>query len=154
MDGLNNLKLNGEMLASLYGHSIIDIHSAAVKSPAQNKLNKTLIFFRDASRPKLGDKQYKFLEQILKACKLNIQDVDIVNLADKTVILENVINTVSPDHILSFGTGTGTELFSMQNMKGTKYLNAPDFAELMQETPASKQLKGKLWSELKDMFNL
>jgi hypothetical protein len=55
---------------------------------------------------------------------------------------------------LSFGTGTGTELFTMKNNQGTKYLNAPELSELMQETAASKQLKGKLWLELKAIFNL
>lgn len=72
------MKLNGEMLESLYGHSIID-----VTSPDETKTKKPLIFFRDASHTRLPDKQYRFLEQILKACKLNITDVDIINLADK-----------------------------------------------------------------------
>ena len=151
MEGLNNLKLNAEMLASLYGHSIVE---AGNPKPVEAKLTKTLIFFKDSTRPTLPDKQYKFLEQILKACKLNMKEVDIVNLADKTIVLENVISSFSPDYILSFGAGTGTELFTMGNTKGTRYLNAPDLSELMQETATSKQMKGKLWSELKAMFNL
>lgn len=149
MEGLNNLKLNGEMLESLYGHSIID-----VTSPDEAKTKKPLIFFRDASHTRLPDKQYRFLEQILKACKLNITDVDIINLADKKTDLEKIVNTSSPEYVLSFGTGTGTELFTMKNNQGTKYLNAPELSELMQETAASKQLKGKLWLELKAIFNL
>jgi hypothetical protein len=151
MEGLNNLKLNAEMLASLYGHSIVEVDS---RKPLANKLNKTLILFKDSSRSNLVDKQHKFLEQILKACKLNIKDIVIVNLADDKVVLENVISSLSPDYILSFGAGTGTELFAMGNTKGTKYLNAPDLTELMQETAVSKQMKGKLWAELKSMFNL
>ena len=149
MEGLNNLKLNGEMLASLYGHSIIDLNS-----PAEARSKKPLIFFRDTAHTRLPDKQYRFLEQILKACKVNIADVDIINLADKKTDLENIIRNSSPEYVLSFGSGTGTELFTMKNSRGTKYLNAPDLAELMQETAASKQLKGKLWTELKSIFNL
>jgi hypothetical protein len=151
MEGLNNLKLNGEMLASLYSHSIIDITS---KKVIENKLSKTLIFFRDSSHAKLPDKQHKFLAQILNACKINILDVEIINLANKQANLENIINNTSPEYILSFGSGTGTELFAMKNNRGTRYLNAPDLSELMLETPASKQMKGKLWTELKAMFNL
>jgi len=154
MEGLNNLKLNGEMLESLYGHSIIDVTSIDVTSPGEAKSKKPLIFFRDASHTRLPDKQYRFLEQILKACKLNITDVDIINLADKKTDLEKIINTSTPEYVLSFGTGTGTELFTMKNNRGTKYLNAPELSELMQETAASKQLKGKLWLELKAIFNL
>ena len=151
MAGLNNLVLNDQMLASLYGRTIIDIKTTP---PAPGDSNKTLIFFRDRGHSKLPEKQYKFLEQVLKACKVNIQDVDIINLADDKADLESTISKASPAQILSFGTGTGTELFSMKNNLGTKYLNAPDISELMQETAASKQLKGKLWTELKAMFNL
>lgn len=149
MDGLNNLKLNGEMLESLYGHSIIDVNS-----PGAARSKKPLIFFRDADHARLPDKQYRFLEQILKACKLNIADVEIINLADKKTDLEKIVNTSSPEYVLSFGTGTGTELFTMKNNRGTKYLNAPELSELMQESAASKQMKGKLWIELKAIFNL
>lgn len=151
MEGLNNLKLNAEMMATLYGHSIVE---TGHQQEMENKLYKTVIFFKDVSRPKLAEKQYKFLEQILKACKLNIQDVHIINLADNSVVVENIVSTLSPTNILSFGTGSGTEIFAMGNAKGTKYLNAPDLSELMQDTAASKQMKGKLWSELKSMFNL
>jgi hypothetical protein len=151
MEGLNNLKLNAELLSMLYGRSIVE---AGNQKLPENKLTKTVIFFKDSTRPALADRQHKFLEQILKACKQDIREVDIINLADNTIVLENVISTLSPDYILSFGTGTGTELFTMGNTKGTQYLNAPDLSELMQETAASRQMKGKLWSELKAMFNL
>ena len=149
MEGLNNLKLNAEMLASLYGHSIVDL-----SRPAEPTSKKPLIFFRDSTPTRLPDKQFKFLEQILKACKLNISEVDLINTADKKVNLENIISNASPEYVLSFGTGNGTELFTMKNNRGTKYLNAPDLSELMQETAESKQLKGKLWIELKAIFNL
>lgn len=155
MDGLNNLRLNGDMLASLYGRSIVNVEDQGnPQMAAADKSKKPLIFFRDSSHIKMPDKQYKFLEQILKACKLNMADVDIINLADKKNDLENIINSTSPEYILSFGSGTGTELFSMNNNRGTRYLNAPDLSELMPDTPASKQLKGKLWTELKAIFNL
>ena len=149
MEGLNNLKLNGEMLASLYGHAIIDL-----SGPVEAKSKKPLIFFRDATHARLPDKQYRFLEQILKACKLNITDVEIINLAHKKTDLEQIISNSAPEYVLSFGSGTGTELFTMKNNRGTKYLNAPELSELMQENAASKQMKGKLWIELKAIFNL
>ena len=155
MEGLNNLKLNGEMMASLYGRSIVNLNDPVSPSVvAETRFNNTIVFFRDGSHAKLPDKQFKFLEQILKACKINIADVDLINLAGKNVDLENIISNSSPEYVLSFGSGTGTELFTMKNNRGTRYLNAPDLSELMQETAASKQLKGKLWAELKAIFNL
>jgi hypothetical protein len=153
MEELNNLKLNGQLLVSLYGRSIVDLSDIGTAHETASESVKTIILFKDNAHAKMPDKQQKFLEQILKACKVDIREAQIINLADK-VDLENIIGNGSPAYILSFGTGTGTELFSMKNNRGTKYLNAPDLSELMQETATSKQLKGKLWTELKAMFNL
>ena len=150
MAGLNNLRLNDQMLVTLYGRSIIELKQQA-EEPLSGKI---LVFFRDRIHSKLPDKQFKFLEQILRACKIDIQKVDLINLGNDKTDLESTISKTSPQYILSFGTGTGTELFSMKNNYGTKYLNAPDLSELMQETAPSRQMKGKLWTELKVMFNL
>ena len=64
MEGLNNIKLNGEMLTSLYSRSIVDL---AYYQPAAIKLKKTLILFRGSTRDNLPDNQQRFLDQILKA---------------------------------------------------------------------------------------
>src|SRR5207237_1197726 len=115
MDGLNNLTLNNSMLASLYGHSLVNLNEKSVLVVTKAKLTAS---------------QQQFLMQILQACKLSNNDVAILNTADKKIPLEQAISNSSPKYILSFGTGDGTELFTMANNEGRKYLNAPALEEM------------------------
>jgi hypothetical protein len=69
-------------------------------------------------------------------------------------LFSKIIEETSPQYILSFGTGDGTELFTMGNNEGRKYLNAPSLEEMMYDTDASKQLKRKTWNELKLFFGI
>ncbi len=139
MEGLNNLSLDSEMLVALYGHSLVDLKGKSVLVVTKSKLTGS---------------QHEFLMQILNACRLDSADVTIINVSDKKTVLEQVIRETLPRYILSFGTGDGTELFTMGNNEGRKYLNAPALEEMMQETDSSKLLKRKTWNELKLLFGI
>ena len=139
MTGLNNLSLDNEMMVALYGHSLVDLKEKSVVV---------------VTRSKLKGNQHEFLMQILSACRLKPADVTVINISDKKTVLEKVIKETSPKYILSFGTGDGTELFTMGNNEGRKYLNAPALDEMMHETDSSKLLKRKTWNELKLLFGI
>jgi hypothetical protein len=139
MEGLNNLSLDNEMLVALYSHSLVDLKAKCVVVVTKSKLTGN---------------QHEFLMQILNACRLESADVTVINVSDKKTVLERVISETSPQYILSFGTGDGTELFTMGNNEGRKYLNAPALEELMHETDSSKLLKRKTWNELKLLFGI
>ena len=136
---LNGIQLNGSMLASMYGNSLVDATS-----------KKALV----AVKTTLTDQQLSFLWQILNACKLDAENVTLINTGDKKTSLEIILAELKPQYILSFGAGSGTELFSMANSRGTHYLNAPALDEMMLDTDKSKQLKRKTWNELKAMFSI
>jgi len=138
MDGLNNIALNDSMLVAFYGHSLISFKGTRVMVVTKTKLTSP---------------QHELLMQILNACKLEPRQVAIVNTSNKTS-LEDLLKETSPQFILSFGTGDGTELFTMGNNEGRKYLNAPSLEEMMYDTDASKQLKRKTWNELKLFFGI
>lgn len=139
MEGLNSITLNNAMLVSLYEHSLVDIK------------RKSVIV---VTKTKLASPQQDFLMQILTACRLEAGDVTIINIFDKDHLMEKVIREASPQYILSFGTGDGTELFTMGNNEGRKYLNAPALEEMMLSTEISKQLKRKTWNELRLLFGI
>lgn len=127
------------MLEAFYGHCLVNINETRVLVVTKTMLTVT---------------QHDLLMQILSACKLSPDQVSILNTADKNNVLENVISETSPEYILSFGTGDGTELFTMGNNEGRKYLNAPSLEEMMLDTDSSKQLKRKTWNELRLLFGL
>lgn len=143
MDELNKIPLNSSLLTALYRNSLVEI--APLKAG-----KKALVAVKTA----LTSAQEDFLAQILKACNLAAGQVAIVNTSQKGVVIEKLISELSPRYVLSFGTGTGTELFRMENSTGRKYLNAPALEEMMQNSEESKQLKRKTWVELKDIFDL
>jgi hypothetical protein len=139
MGGLNNIVLNDSMLVAFYGHSLISANSTKVMVVTKSKLTSP---------------QHELLMQILNACKLEPHQVAIVNTSANKTSLEELLKENSPQFILSFGTGDGTELFTMGNNEGRKYLNAPSLEEMMYDTDASKQLKRKTWNELKLFFGI
>jgi hypothetical protein len=123
-NSLNDIVLNNSMLAGLYERSLVEVQS-----------KKVLVVVK--SKP--SEQQNSFLQQILVACKIDPANVSVMDSSDRKQILEKVVAEMNPQYILSFGTGSGTELFSMANNKGTRYLNAPALEEMMQETDSLNQ---------------
>lgn len=138
-NGLNNIQLNNTLLASLYGHSLV-------------ANNKRIVLVLVKTTP--TTQQHSFLWQILGACKLTPNEVVIVDASLNKQPLEVAVDEHKPDYFISFGGGSGKELFSLANIKGTQYLNAPALDELMQENESSKLLKRKTWNELRQMFGI
>jgi hypothetical protein len=166
MDGpLNNLKLGPAMLEALYRNSLVDLNTN-VPSPINvkqtsrsiaflgNNARNVLVLVRNNAQEFLSEAEHSFFTKLLKACNLELNDVAVVNLAKENALMERITKQLNPAHIISFGTGAGNELFRMENVDGRKYLNAPRLSDLVEETEKSKQLKAKLWSELKMMFGL
>jgi hypothetical protein len=142
MEELNKIRLNNNQLAALYGKSLVDVNAPITK--------KVMVVVKS----KLNEAQHALLMQILGACKLDQTDVSIINTSDKKTVLEQEVKTSDPRYILSFGSGSGTELFSMGNLQGRKYLNAPSLDEMMLDNDSSKQLKRRTWNELKQLFGI
>ncbi|MBL7699823.1 MAG: DNA polymerase III subunit psi [Chitinophagaceae bacterium] len=133
MDELNKISLDNGMLAMLYRDSLVNIGNQKVMVVVKGKLTQ---------------EQNDFLMQILNACRLSAGQVSIVNTAE--VVIEKAVAELSPRYILSFGMGSGKELFFMENSGGTRFLNAPGLEEMMR----SSELKRKTWGELKVLFGL
>lgn len=166
MDGpLNNLQLGPAMLEALYRNSLVDLNTN-VPSPIDvkqtsrsiaflgNNARNVLVLVRNNAEEFFSGAEHTFFTKLLKACHLELNDVAVVNLAKENALMERITKQLNPAHIISFGTGAGNELFRMENVDGRKYLNAPRLSDLVEETEKSKQLKAKLWSELKMMFGL
>lgn len=165
-NSLNNVQLNASMLQALYGHTLVELKENKIptqpdKKPQSfpikhlgNNARNILVIVRNDKHDYFSEAENAFLTRLMKACQLELDDVAIVNFAREKTKMEDIISELKPVSIISFGTGSGTELFTMGNVDGTKYLNAPELNELILESEKSKQLKGKLWAELKMMFDL
>ncbi len=139
MNELNNIRLNAGLLTSLYRTSLVDLSAKKIMVAVKSALN---------------EHQREFLMQILSACKLTPDQVTVVNTTENGKSYDKIVAELAPHYVLSFGAGSGTELFRMENSGGTRYLNAPALDEMMQSSDESKLLKRKTWGELKSLFNL
>lgn len=103
----------------------------------------------------------QFINNLLKACKLSLEDVAILNYPAQDITIGDLKQHLFPKEVLLFGVNPvsiGIPIkfpqFKLQSYDNINYLFAPSVEELNQETEASKLLKSKLWICLKQVFQL
>ncbi|MHA4812102.1 hypothetical protein ACX0G9_28665 [Flavitalea flava] len=109
----------------------------------------------------LPDDQLAFLTKILEACRMNMGDVAIVNLASAPVPIAELKRRLQPAFLILFGIEPveiklpmNFPAFKIQDYDQTSYLYASSLNELVAPTEESKLLKSKLWVCLKSMFQV
>jgi len=131
---------------------------AAYKTLGNNKQQITIVVNcpNDVYVP---EADLQFLTKMLGACKLNMADVAIVNLANAPIAINRLKTQLQPKSLLLFGVEPGEiqlpisfPPFKEQPYAGTTYLFTPSLSQLNQETEEAKLLKRKLWDCLKRMF--
>lgn len=150
MENVNEIRLDNQMIAALYGRSLIIPETAkkdseTVKFLGNNSAN-ILILVNNPDHSFLPENELVFLTKMLSACQLNIGDVAIVNV--KNVSAADAVNELSPDKVIDFGT---SPQISFEN--GNIVSSVP-LKQMLGESPEARQLKVKLWTGLKQMFGL
>ena len=173
---LNSIKFETTDIALLFKNSLVDINEKKQESPTlvtapigkndqikseykylgENK-KKTLIVVRYAA-VNLPDKQLSFLTKLLAACNLNIADVAILNFQHQEQSQFNeIINFFKPKSVLlfdtkpaDFGLPMNFPDFQVQAYKDTVFVSSPS----LETIEPNKDLKGKLWTCLKKIYNL
>jgi hypothetical protein len=167
---LNDIHLPPGTVADLYKNVLIEPgQSVAPTETKQTKQIGSTIFlgnnkkqvvlivsYEDAVH--IPDAQLNFLTSILTACKLNLDDIAIINFA-KSIEKnsKDLFKVVSAKSVLFFGVKTESlslpisfPLFQVQFFDGINYLSSPTLDEIEKD----KSLKGQLWTSLKKLFNL
>ncbi|MGE5107281.1 MAG: hypothetical protein ACM3H8_07040 [Sphingobacteriales bacterium] len=163
----DNIQLPASLLADLYKDSIVQLDdvekrvlteqsTASVKFLGENKKG-ILILVEDKTAPFLNEISFRFLLNILTACKLNMADVALINKTNLKIPLIQAINELTVKTILIFGIES-REMnlpidfphYQVQKHGNLSYLTSDDFETL----EADKQRKGKLWLCLKKIFDL
>lgn len=122
--------------------------------------NKKKIAFlaKDDESKFLDDPSMKFLEGLLAACKLTINDIAFINVAGNNLISYRKITTqLSVSKVLLFGVSAHQidlpfeiPFFQIQNFQEQQYVLSPSFDELQND----KALKKQLWICLQKIFNI
>lgn len=136
---------------------IISTRKTILKSLGGN-LKNILIVVKNDNVTYLPDEDLEFLTNILKACKLSLEDVAIVNTSNNPgegykdylknwsskVVLLFGVDPVSFDLPVNFPE------FQVQSLTNTKFLYSPSLSDCRTD----QLLKSKLWVSLQRIFGL
>jgi len=149
--------LPAELIASLYKDILIDGPQVQKdeKKVEQVKPKNTLILVNH-TEGKLNEKQSAFLSAILKACKMELHEVNLKCCKSNSCPpYQELAATLSPKNVIAFGltpTDIGLPMlfptFQIQSFENVKYTIAP----LLEEIEQDKSLKMKLWGTLQQLF--
>lgn len=163
---LNDTILPQSVIAALYSKSLVSLPGeplneatsvAPLKILGSNQKHVTVLVSEAESRF-ISDKSFNFLTGILKACKLDMSDIALINMAQSDNLQYLTINdTTNPTTVLLFGLSSGDiglplhfPEFQVQPFNGVTYLSAPSLDAIEND----KTLKAGLWTCLKSIFQL
>lgn len=172
-DDLNKITLGPELLHAFYAAhlTLLPTQGGQQKKESddarypeteatKNKKNITLLYSNPSGKGS-GKEQLDFIQKILQACKLTLDDVALLPIPDEGITIEQLKAAYQPAILVMFGidpTSIGLPIrfpeFKLQSYDGTTYLSAPDIALLMEDTENGKLLKSRLWACLRSLFNL
>lgn len=176
-EDFKQLRLSAEGLSGLYRDNLVlitDTPPAATRKKAalpekkkasaaalgHNLKNITLIINQaEAGWP--DAETLSFISRMLEACKMNLDDIALLNAAQQAITLQEMKSKFSPSAVLLFGVSPdriGLPIifpeFKLQEFDKTTYLLVPDLSLLNQDNDPGKLLKGKLWACLRQLFKL
>lgn len=163
---LDRLQLDPYLLAQMYDQPIIpEEHRAQpavakalpkVKYLGENQKN-ILLLIQNESEAYLNDELFNLLANILNACKLGMQDVALINVAlYPGLTLADYQQTVSARQCIIFAIPPASlGLPPMQPyLPETHGQVMAIHSDDLQLIATDKQLKGRLWQGLKQLFGI
>ncbi len=165
----NEQQLPDFVIADLYSKSLVLIYDEARQKTAAitlnesgkkylgNYKNRIVVYVNDANDIYLNKEDFSFLSGILKACKLHVEHIALINYSNQILSFAQLKKNMQPEFLLCFGVNAlQIELpFTMPDYQVQLYdkcqiITAPSLTALNQ----SKTDKVKLWTSLQKMFNL
>jgi len=175
--GIDDLQLTPGLIGLLYPENLVSTDTplhAAQAPPALTKKttvsaypflgkNKKAVCFLGhyPETDFIPDPELAFLKRILAACKLTLDDIALVNTARTSVILEEIKQQLRPDMVFLWGgippgitEFTGMRDLTEKTIGGIRILPVLQTGAMSRENEEGKELKKKLWVELKKIFGL
>ena len=126
-----------------------------------NNGKQITIIVKELDAAYINDQHLQFLSNILTACKLNLGDIALVNLANTPILFTEIEQKNQPKFLILFDVSPTELLISsaLQAYEVVVYNNcqlllAPALSVMDGDSIAAKTEKGKLWMSLKKMFQL
>jgi hypothetical protein len=164
---LDNIKFTPNLIADLYDKSLVDLNITKAKSQSAtskgvsflgNNEKNILIIINESDAAFLPDEDLNFLMNILKACKLSMADIALINcFQNKALHYDVLVKKFSPEKILFFDVEPASLDFplqfpnyQLQKYNHQTYLSAPALKILAKDSNQKKQL----WTCLITLFQI
>lgn len=176
MTETNKVTLPDFVLPDLYKNHLVIVNEPSVGNKIEKKIiesdlkepeflgnnqKKITILVSDKEAVFVNDQALQFLSAILTACKLNLGDVAIVNLANHKLSYTYIKEWLTPKNMILFDIeATSIQMpfklpfYQVQAYDQCSILFAPSLDTMMGDSREAKLEKSKLWLSLKNMFNL
>ena len=177
---LQNLELSPFVVSELYRDLLVNLDTgeASAATPSapvieKQELPQTRIKLLGGNRKKIAfivncatdvflpDTHLDWLGKMLEACRLNLGDVAIANIAKNAFTITDIKAELQSKTVIMLGTDPqAIQLplnfphFNPQSYDDITFLNTPSPDQLNQPTNDAKLLKSKLWVSLQKLFNL
>jgi len=175
----DNIQLTDDQLADFYGKQLVLVEKAdntpkpetkaakpviaaepvAVTAPLQGitgKNKKQFVWLVEEHYfPYLNDADFQFLGDVLTACKMNMEDIALVNVANNRNPFDELVQQLQPKFVIASGVQVDalpiqTADYRVQQQQG--YLLC--CIEPLESIRTDKSKKSKLWLALKQMLGL
>jgi hypothetical protein len=153
---LEKLKINPYNIGLLYNEGLVasketNSNELKINVLGNNEQHIALLVF-EPNVPIISDAHLEFINKLLLACKLNMDQVAIVNLAANYLTIGAINSTLQPKLVLMFGVSS-TQLglpivfpdHKVQLHDNVKYIRTKDIASLQFDVTA----KTEFWAALK-----
>ena len=158
----NAINVTNKLLKDFKTPLKTSVISGNVKFVGNNEKH-IVVLLKDISNEYIADTTIEFINMILKACKLKLDHVAILNLLKEKIEFEKIMKLFSPNVILLFDI-KDTDIRFPFNLRlnqsyiygESKFLLAPSLHSLFEipNTTEAKLKKRELWKGLKNVFDL
>ena len=164
--GFETIQLTGQQIEELYSSHLVIIEKTGSPKPETmskpvgtgitGKNKKQFVWVvNEAGYPFLSDEDFQFLSEVVNACKMNMDDIALVNIAQNNLGFEQTITELQPKiMIVSFldrnWIPANKEAYTLQQEENFQFY----ITEELQVIRNDKVKKSKLWLALKQMLGL
>jgi hypothetical protein len=168
---LNGLEFTPAQLAELFGQSVTitepqipknivvqkeKVAKAEKAIPFKGKNKKGLLWVvHEPEQAYLSDDDFAFLSQIITACKMNMDDVALINAATKDFTITEAVEQLKPATIILCGVPHKLLPVAVDEYTLFPHQNRNYFvSDSLQALRNDKLMKSKLWTALKEILAL
>lgn len=164
--GFETIQLTGQQIEELYSSHLVITEKTGTQKPettakptgtgVTGKNKKQFVWVvKEADYPFLSDEDFQFLSEVVSACKMNMDDIALVNIAQNNMDFEQTITELQPKIlIVSFldrnWIPVNKEVYTLQQEENFQLY----VTEELQVMRNDKVKKTKLWLALKQMLGL